>query len=264
MPIEREKSKIVSLSSIQNDNKIIFMPLRDGTVLYAKNIMKALGENFEFYGIRPNSKMTTSTITTTIESLAKEFALEIVTHFSTDRIYLFGLSFGGLLAFETGREIEKLGKKIEKVWIGDTDIERHLPIYMLLIRRPLREITQGLRFLKYNFKSWLTFYRTDNFVRSYRFRYPFDLNSEPNFYRMTVKNFVAASGKYCALPWPEAPMVLFRATKGNPTLNDLSWSLLVQNLRIVEVDSEHATLTRLDPAVAQIVDEIRFGILESK
>jgi thioesterase domain-containing protein len=65
----------------------------------------------------------------TMEQMVAPFVAALSTHVGSSPCVLAGYSFGGVMAFEAARQLQRLGGTVEMVMLLDTGVNRNAPLY---------------------------------------------------------------------------------------------------------------------------------------
>ena len=102
-----------------------------GNILNYKKLVKFIPESYDIYGVQSPGVLGEAQLANSVSEMAIFYANDISKLGQYDKVAFSGGSMGGLLAFETARELEDIGKKVELIIMFDTFGPRtasaHLP-----------------------------------------------------------------------------------------------------------------------------------------
>jgi amino acid adenylation domain-containing protein len=250
-----------------------------GSVLYARGLVAALGEDQPIYAIRCEGLNGQPLTARTLEELAARYVADVQALYPRGPYLLYGVSLGGVIATEIARQLIEAGHEVPLVVLGDTFAPRpHAAPRPLDERRAqrLQELRElgGLARLSHFF--WLARRQIAN--RIWLLRHP-----DPNrrLERMLDRALARGQGvplatrgrfvirQYGSLlseyrlrpPYPER--ILLLRTDGPGSDPDRGWSAFVGDaLEIVDVAGSHNDLgqeasgVHVGPAIARALDRL--------
>ncbi len=117
---EDEWSSLVSINPNGSKPPLFCIHAGGGNVLFYRDLARRLGEDQPFYALQPRGLDGRQPRHTRIEDMAEHYIEEIRRLQPEGPYYLGGSSFGGLVAFEMGRQLTAQGQKVALVALFDT------------------------------------------------------------------------------------------------------------------------------------------------
>jgi thioesterase domain-containing protein len=202
---------------------LLFFPDFGGNTLYARPLVRLLGEQVSCYGLRFAPDMIAAFADLTIEEIGRRFAADIAAIPFKRPVHLLGFSFAAALAFETAGAMTVKGAPPENLWVLDLpapvprrlrEILRHPLLHLRLIYRQLRKTWRGV-----------VLRRADTMILQIYGLIGFDLRDHPEAYRFIIRHLYAAYGKYKAKAATSQITVLCAQGNrlGRAVADDLGW-----------------------------------------
>jgi amino acid adenylation domain-containing protein len=239
-----------------------------GNVIEYFHMAKYLGPEQPFYGIQAAAMYRRERLIERVEEIAAHYVQQLVTFQPNGPYYLGGSSFGGLVAYEMGRQLTAMNREVALVALLDTfgpgypqrlpgnvgwrrSWNRHLYRMHLHLRnlshasdRTAYVKDKAQRFRKLLRRSW------KRFLNRWRSRLTTPIPSE---LKAVERAGLAARREYDPQPF-DGPVVLFRAAQ-QPfgIVQDVTngWGPLVPGLRVREVPGHHGAMVK-DPQVREL------------
>jgi acyl-coenzyme A synthetase/AMP-(fatty) acid ligase/thioesterase domain-containing protein/acyl carrier protein len=250
-----------------------------GSVLYARGLVAALGEDQPIYAIRCEGLNGQPLTARSLEELAARYVADVQALYPHGPYVLYGVSLGGVIATEIARQLIEAGAEVPLVVLGDSFAPNPRPAPRPLAERraqrlgelrELRGIARVRRFL------WLT--RRQLAARIWLLTHP-DANRDLDRKldatlqrgqpvpldlrgRWVIREYGALLFDYrLRAPYPERLLLL--RTDGPGEAPDRGWSDFVGDaLEIVDVSGAHNDLGQeasgayVGPAIAQALDRV--------
>ncbi len=108
----------------------------EGSLLNARGLPSELGPDQPIYGVRCEGLSGRPPDASSIPELAGSYVTKIQTLYPSGPYFLYGVSLGGLLAIEMGRQLLKAGHDVPIVAMGDTGLASDLPRIVRRLRDP--------------------------------------------------------------------------------------------------------------------------------
>jgi len=123
-----ESKKSTSLVPIQaSGSRVPFFCVHalGGDVIFYEQLARALGPDQPFYAFQSPLVSDATIREMSIEELASTYVRDMISFFPKGPYMIGGASFGGLIAFEMGRQLHALGKKPSLLVLFDTAVPDH-------------------------------------------------------------------------------------------------------------------------------------------
>jgi amino acid adenylation domain-containing protein len=120
---EGSYSSLMTIRSTGSKKPIYFIHGAFGDILYLRVLAKYMDPDQPIYGLRPIGLNGDRDIPDTVEAFAAQYVSEIVAQNPTGPYILVGYCFGGHVALEMAKQLEKMGKKVEKLIVVDASIK---------------------------------------------------------------------------------------------------------------------------------------------
>lgn len=117
---QKEWSSLVPIHSEGSRPPFYCMHAAGGNVLFYRDLARHLGPNQPLYGLQARGVDRTQTNHNSVEEMAEYYLDEIRSFQPEGPYYLGGSSFGGLVAFEMARQLEKKGQEVALLALFDT------------------------------------------------------------------------------------------------------------------------------------------------
>lgn len=113
---------IKSLKKVSQPQEVplIFIHTIMGSLFFYRALIEHLNYNGQIYGIDNPYFSNLTTKFTSLEGMAKAYALKIQEQFMNQPVRLAGLSFAGAVAYEVAQQLSSLGAKVDSVLMFDT------------------------------------------------------------------------------------------------------------------------------------------------
>lgn len=99
---------VIPLNSNQlAENILILIPGAGGNIVYLQALASALPSNLSIYAVQPPGLDGNTTPCPSVETLAEHYIAELSESIGGKNVFLAGHSFGGLIAFEMARQLER-------------------------------------------------------------------------------------------------------------------------------------------------------------
>jgi amino acid adenylation domain-containing protein len=215
---------------------------KGGSVIRLRALAEALGSEQPFYGLTFHG-IDPRSLPSTLSALAACYVDAIRAQQAEGPYYLAGYSAGGLIAFETARQLARAGQAIAFIGLFDTSAtderatrwKSYRRFGAIFRRGPAAFMVRMARALGLR-ASWVAQWaRTGNWPSVAE-------RVEPSFYD-------SLNLKASVQPWPAA-VTLFLAREGmgaQSAIRDAGWRRLCgAGLKIVDIDGEHDTILTTD------------------
>jgi len=113
-------NNIVPLSRGRGNPPIFMVHGWAGSIFHFVELARKLGNDQPVFGIQDNAHAGTQPRLTSIEALGSEYAEQISRHYPEGPLYLLGYSLGGMIALETARQLESIGRKVDHLFVIDS------------------------------------------------------------------------------------------------------------------------------------------------
>lgn len=129
---EKSKSTVVDLREGKSDRNGLFIVHGWGGEVFAQaKFIKGIPADFPVYGVQAVELSGEDERLTSFEEMAKRYAKDIVARQPDGPYDLCGFSLGGMIAYETARELHRQGKEIGRLMVFDTH-PKNLPFFQTL------------------------------------------------------------------------------------------------------------------------------------
>ena len=252
-----------------------------GNVFSFGDLLRHLGNDQPVYGLQAQGLDGRQPPHTDVRDMAACYVREIQRHQPHGPYFLSGLSFGGLVAYEMGRQLEAFGEKVGLVALFDTEpvhgpslsktkrLARSLTFQARrfwfhsseLLRTPRREffiyLNRKTRTLKRRFDS-----RLWELGRSFAMKLTSDRESLPQVLRNVRESCWMAARYYTALPYG-GRVTLFRASERSLHCgvdSSEGWlELAAGGVDVYDIPGEHLTIM-LEPNVEILARALKVSI----
>ncbi|MBX9602040.1 MAG: amino acid adenylation domain-containing protein [Bryobacteraceae bacterium] len=240
-----------------------------GNVIEYFHMAKYLGLEQPFYGIQAAAMYRRERLIERVEEIAAHYIQQLITFQPNGPYYLGGSSFGGLVAYEMGRQLAALNREVALVALFDTfgpgypqrlpgnvgwrrswnRLHFRLHLHLGNLRRGTDRTAyvqdKAQRFRRILRRSW------KKLVNRWRSRLQARIPSE---LKAVERAGLAARREYDPQPW-DGPVVLFRAAQqpfGIVPDATNGWGPLVPGLQVREIPGHHGAMVK-DPQVRDLV-----------
>jgi amino acid adenylation domain-containing protein len=111
------------------------MHMRDGQVLSYRDLARHLPSDQPLYGLQSKGLDKTSPINTRIEDMARDYVAEMRAFWPSGPYAICGWSFGGVIAFEVARQLEREGQTVALLALFDSVVPRSARRLDAVLRR---------------------------------------------------------------------------------------------------------------------------------
>jgi thioesterase domain-containing protein len=133
---EAQWSSIVPIQTRGSKPPLFCVHLVDGNVLSYRDLIGYLPADQPIYGLQSRGLDRKSPITTRIEDMARDYVAEIQRLYPSGPFGLCGWSFGGIVAFEMARQLEREGRPAALLALLDSRVRRAERSRRLVSRMP--------------------------------------------------------------------------------------------------------------------------------
>ena len=236
------------------NNLVKFQPYGDKDpliILHGQNadkfIPEYLGVDQPYYGYLHPGSDGEEVGCKTVEELAGAYLDQLLALKPKGPYYLGGFSFGGVLAFEMAKQLQKMGHEVPFVLLFDSFSCREPFFWHNNILKIIKSnilvppVMKVLRFVKYSVcKGYIMLNKpTPIGLRSF-----YIIN---NYFRL-IKNY--KPGKF------KGKVVLFRALENHSPLKYLGWEKHIDDLRLIPLKGGHLTILKHEESIKTIQAEI--------
>lgn len=213
---------------------LVFFPDMGGNVLYARNLIAAMGPGFQAHGLRLPDRPLADLARGSLQDLAAQFARDLVAS-GLGPLHLVGFSFAGYLAAETARQLDRLGHPPAHLWIID------------LPASPARTPVAFWRALKSRLSSRRAMIlHSPGFLRV-------DLSAHPEGYQSIIRTLYRLFVRHRPGPWRGAATVVRALAAPRRLGPDLGWDRLISPpVACLAVPGDHLSMVN-DPAHAAVL-----------
>jgi acyl carrier protein len=271
-PSDREFAPMLLLKSSGSKPPVFWAP---GAGIYAgadKRLGELLENDHPFYALRYKGIDGVELPLTSVEEIAAYFVEEIRKVQPGGPYHLGGSSFGGLVAYETARQLTLSGETVAVVVIEDTRIENELvpKTGLPLTARLKRYLRNFMPLGQRENVSWpglCAGFRQIRFRRAVpkKRRLCQKLQIElPKVYRFheVLNTSLDASKSYQPPPYAGGPVILFRSTDDGGLSQwfeldaTLGWGRYCDQLRIIDLSGKHSERDRNEAILAEFAKKL--------
>ncbi len=256
---------------------IIFVHAVGGEVLYYEPLTRALGNDQPFYAFQSKLANQGAIEQTSIEDLAASYVDELQQRFPGGHHILGGHSFGGLVAYEMGRQLRAQGVEPRALIMLDAIV----PGCSEMLARSTQAAnlwaslrSGGFSYLAKKIRA-KRIYLTEQYARKMRLLASWGLQRagrrlpDTLRYLLVEEEHIQAMSRYQFLPYA-GDLQLIRATDfGVGSLSEerdpeAGWGKLVQGkLSMYDVDADHSNIV-LEPYVGSVADQVRLILADTE
>jgi amino acid adenylation domain-containing protein len=280
LPIESMSiGRLIDLQPLGTSPPVILMPSLAGELIFAKQLIELLGTEMRVVGLQPNLSLGQVEHLRDINATAKRFAEVIRAEQPEGPYYLLGYSYGGWLAVEVARELQRAGSTVDFLGLIDTGFEepRSASTLVHVTRRIWQAVRQLPRWYREERRCLSTWELLNSVIRKTLHRLHaklvFRRDAEeleavleaqriPHLNVDLMQTALEALRNHDPAPY-DGRITLFRAAirpLGECFSNDLGWSSRAADVEAYEVPGNHDTL--LQPPHAQyLAAKLRLALL---
>jgi len=236
-----------------------------GAVFCYLPLAAALGPDQPVYGLQARGLEPGERTATSVEQMAAQYLEEIRTLQPTGPYHLLGWSFGGLIAYEMGRQLQTQGERVallalldtalEQPDLGDAEVTDASIIETLIDVLGLEKIIPGATHAITDLNGFVEAARRSGV-------WPKDFSTEHAARIIELFKLNVAQGRLYAPARYDGDILLFRAV-ANPEGGDFDWSAkAIGEIRIVPLLCSHNHLP-FEPHATVIADVLRPLLLPS-
>ncbi len=213
---------LIGLSARGGGPSVVFCPDVGGNVIYARQLVRALGAGPSSYGLRLAPEMIETLDALTLQSAARRFAADLMAADLPRPLHVVGFSFAGYMAAETAQQLSLLGQPPDRLWILDLTARRELSLRSLLSVLRSRFAANRGQVL-----------HRQGFIR-------IDLAGHPEGYRRILTRLYTLFSRYRPGRWAgRATVVVARDGAGRKAAPDLGWGRYIAEVDCVAVPGDH-------------------------
>jgi thioesterase domain-containing protein/acyl carrier protein len=142
-------ARIVQLSDSKDGHPLVVMPGLNGELLHLKGLVGRIEHRYNVVGLQPNLDPRFLETYADFSRTASEYLKIIRAHQPQGPYRLLGYSYGGILGFEIGRQLEEQGQAVNFCGVIDTGIEPDLSY------RQLGSVAVHLARISINLPRWI-------------------------------------------------------------------------------------------------------------
>lgn len=152
--VQAEWPSLVPIRESGSKPPLFLVHLPDGHVLSYRDLVRHLPPDQPLYGLQSRGLDGTSPINTRIEDMARDYVAEIRKAYPRGPYAICGWSFGGTVAFEMARQLERQQRRVALLVLFDTRVPTQTVrrrqakrIWIRTLRTPVH-ISRGLAYVK--------------------------------------------------------------------------------------------------------------------
>jgi thioesterase domain-containing protein len=282
------RTSLVPIQPLGTKPPLLFLPTMADETIYSRGIAQHLGADQPAFGIQMSNSVGERQPFARLEEIAACYAEDLCAHYPTGPFHLAGYSFGGILAYETGRQLAEQGRVVKLIAVIDTGPSGHRDLTItdacksfvaILLNLPawvvnnvLKSQPKGrLRTLKAHLRKIWDRGRRVLTSQGRELWKPdladlFDVDLLPEEYRAMMEANLRAMREYVPRPYP-GRLTLIRASV-RPLLHslqrDLGWSEWARGgVDVKSVPGHHWSILQ-EPNIQDLAHQLRAAVEQAE